>query len=55
MADALITLTSQKEPPLRFAAGADAVATLEHKGRDLLAQAHAHRELSSSLAHEDTR
>jgi|SRR5690242_20315510 len=24
------------------------------KGRDLLAQAHAHRELSSSLAHEDT-
>jgi NAD(P)-dependent dehydrogenase (short-subunit alcohol dehydrogenase family) len=55
LADALITLTSQKEPPLRFAAGADAVATLEHKGRDLLAQANAHRELSSSLAHEDTR
>ena len=54
LADALITLTSQEEPPLRFAAGADAVATLEHKGRDLLAQAHAHRELSSSLAHEDT-
>ena len=49
-----ITLTSQEEPPLRFAAGADAVATLEHKGRDLLAQAHAHRELSSSLAHKDT-
>ena len=55
LADALITLASQEEPPLRFAAGADAVATLEHKGRDLLAQAHAHRELSSSLAHEDTR
>ena len=55
LADALITLTSQEEPPLRFAAGADAVATLEHKGRDLLAQAHAHRELSGSLAHEDTR
>jgi len=54
LADALITLTSQEEPPLRFAAGADAVATLEHKGRDLLAQAHAHRELSSSLAHKDT-
>jgi NAD(P)-dependent dehydrogenase (short-subunit alcohol dehydrogenase family) len=54
LADALITLTSQEEPPLRFAAGADAVAALEHKGRDLLAQAHAHRELSSSLAHEDT-
>jgi len=55
LADALITLTSQEEPPLRFAAGADASATLEHKGRDLLAQAHAHRELSGSLAHEDTR
>jgi NAD(P)-dependent dehydrogenase (short-subunit alcohol dehydrogenase family) len=55
LADALITLASQEEPPLRFAAGADAVATLERKGRDLLAQAHAHRELSSSLAHEDTR
>jgi len=54
LADALITLTSQEEPPLRFAAGADAVAALEHKGRDLLAQAHAHRELSSSLAHKDT-
>jgi len=52
LADALITLASQEEPPLRFAAGADAVATLEHKGRDLLAQAHAHRELSSSLAHD---
>ena len=55
LADALITLASQEEPPLRFAAGADAVAALEHKGRDLLAQAHAHRELSGSLAHEDTR
>ena len=54
LADALITLTSQEDPPLRFAAGADAVATLEHKGRDLLAQAHAHRELSSSLAHKYT-
>ena len=54
LADALITLASQEEPPLRFAAGADAVTALEHKGRDLLAQAHAHRELSSSLAHKDT-
>ena len=54
LADALITLASQEEPPLRFAAGADAVAALEHKGRDLLAQAHAHRELSSNLAHKDT-
>jgi NAD(P)-dependent dehydrogenase (short-subunit alcohol dehydrogenase family) len=55
LADALIKLASRDEPPLRFAAGADAVATLEQKATDLLAQADAHRELSSSLAHEDTR
>jgi hypothetical protein len=41
------------EPPLRWAAGADAVGALEQKARDLLAQADAHRELSSSLAHAD--
>ena len=34
------------EPPLRFAAGADAVATFEQKANDLLAQADAYRELS---------
>ena len=43
---------SQDEPPLRWAAGADAVAAVEQKARDLLAQADAHRELSSSLAHD---
>ena len=41
-------------PPLRFAAGADAVVgTVEKKTKDLLAQAGAYRELSSSLAHDD--
>jgi len=54
LADALVTLADSKQPPLRFAAGADAVATVEQKGRDLLAQAGAHRELSSNLAHDDT-
>jgi len=53
LADALVTLADSKQPPLRFAAGADAVATVEQKGRDLLAQAGAHRELSSNLAHND--
>jgi len=53
LADALVTLADSKQPPLRFAAGADAVATVEQKGRDLLAQAGAHRELSSNLAHDD--
>jgi NAD(P)-dependent dehydrogenase (short-subunit alcohol dehydrogenase family) len=53
LADALVQLASQDEPPLRFAAGADAVGALEQKARDLLAQASAYRELSSSLAHDD--
>jgi hypothetical protein len=39
--------------PLRLAAGADAVQTLEQKARTLLDQADAHRELSPSLAHTD--
>jgi hypothetical protein len=50
LAGALIHLASQDEPPLRFVAGADAVATVEKKAKDLLAQADAHRELSSNLA-----
>ena len=41
------------EPPLRWAAGADALETFEQKAHDLLAQADAHRELSSSLARDD--
>jgi NAD(P)-dependent dehydrogenase (short-subunit alcohol dehydrogenase family) len=53
LAQALVQLASQDEPPLRFAAGADAVQVVEQKAKDLLAQADAHRELSSSLAHDD--
>ena len=52
LAKALVQLASQAEPPLRWPAGADAVATFEQKARELLAQANAHRELSSSLAHD---
>jgi NAD(P)-dependent dehydrogenase (short-subunit alcohol dehydrogenase family) len=51
LANALVQLAGQDEPPLRFAAGADAVATVEKKAKDLLAQVDAHRELSSSLSH----
>jgi hypothetical protein len=46
-------LVGLKEPPARFAAGADAVKTFEAKANTLLAQAQAHRELSASLAHDD--
>jgi NAD(P)-dependent dehydrogenase (short-subunit alcohol dehydrogenase family) len=53
LANALIQLASQDEPPLRWVAGADAIATVEHKAKDLLAQADAYRELSSNLAHDD--
>jgi hypothetical protein len=53
LADALVKLVALKEPPPRFAAGADAVQTFEAKANTLLAQAQAHRELSTSLAHDD--
>ena len=53
LAEALVRLAGQDEPPLRFAAGADAIATFEQKAKDLLAQADAYRELSSNLAHDD--
>src|SRR6266436_2259 len=53
LADALVQLASQDEPPLRFAAGADAVGAFEQKAKDLFAQADAYRELSSNLAHND--
>jgi NAD(P)-dependent dehydrogenase (short-subunit alcohol dehydrogenase family) len=53
LAEALIQLIDTGEPPLRWAAGADAVQTLEQKARTLLDQADTHRQLSSSLAHKD--
>ncbi len=53
LANALVQLASQDEPPLRFAAGADAMEVVEKKAEDLLAQVDAYRELSSSLAHDD--
>jgi NAD(P)-dependent dehydrogenase (short-subunit alcohol dehydrogenase family) len=54
LAGALIQLAGLDEPPLRFPAGADAVATLEQKARTLLAQAAAYRALSASLAYDNT-
>jgi NAD(P)-dependent dehydrogenase (short-subunit alcohol dehydrogenase family) len=53
LADALVHLATLEEPPLRFAAGSDAVAALKAKAAELLAQADAHPELSSHLAHDD--
>jgi NAD(P)-dependent dehydrogenase (short-subunit alcohol dehydrogenase family) len=53
LAAALVELAAQEDPPLRWVAGADAVQGVEQKAKDLLAQVAAHRELSSSLAHDD--
>jgi NAD(P)-dependent dehydrogenase (short-subunit alcohol dehydrogenase family) len=53
LADALVELAGLDEPPVRFAAGADAVATFEQKAKELIAQADAHRQLSASLAQDD--
>ena len=53
LADALVQVIALEEPPVRFAAGADAVDVFERKAQTLLDQANAHRELSSSLAHDD--
>ena len=53
LADALVDLAALEDPPLRFAAGSDAVAAFKAKAAELLAQADAHLELSSRLAHDD--
>jgi NAD(P)-dependent dehydrogenase (short-subunit alcohol dehydrogenase family) len=53
LAVALVTLAGEENPPLRWVAGADAIATVEQKAKELLAQADAYRELSSNLAHDD--
>ncbi len=52
LAQALIGLATSDQPPVRWVAGADAVAGVEQKAKDLLAQVDAYRGLSSSLAHD---
>ena len=55
LARGLVELADQPEPPLRWAAGADAVATLEQRAHDLIAQADAYRGASSLLADDAAR
>ena len=55
LAKGLIHLASHAEPPLRWIAGADAIAAVEQKAKLLLAQANAHRKLSSSLGFSDAK
>jgi NAD(P)-dependent dehydrogenase (short-subunit alcohol dehydrogenase family) len=53
LAAALLSVAQQENPPLRWVAGADAVAGIEQKAKELLTQIDAYRELSSNLAHDD--
>jgi NAD(P)-dependent dehydrogenase (short-subunit alcohol dehydrogenase family) len=53
LADALIQLAIHDQPPLRFPAGADAVAAFEQKAKDLCDQADGYRELSNGLDLKD--
>jgi len=53
LAAALVQLAGSDQPPVRWAAGADAVTAVEQKANTMLAQAAAHRDLSASLAHDD--
>jgi len=55
LAQALLTITDQARPPLRFIAGADAIATAEQVVATLKQQIDALRDLSSSLAFDEGR
>ena len=52
LAEALIKIASDKEPPKRWLAGADAIDTAEQKLSEFQRQIDAYRDLSSSLAFE---
>jgi NAD(P)-dependent dehydrogenase (short-subunit alcohol dehydrogenase family) len=52
LAQALLAVASQDEPPLRFVAGADAIEAVEAKAKQLLAQADASRNLGGDLAYD---
>jgi NAD(P)-dependent dehydrogenase (short-subunit alcohol dehydrogenase family) len=54
LARALVQLAGRDEPPLRWVAGADAMASVQEKARTLLAQVDAYHDLSRSLAFDST-
>ena len=54
LAQALITIVDASNPPRRFLAGADAVATAEQVAEQLQKETNAYRELSSSLAYDES-
>jgi NAD(P)-dependent dehydrogenase (short-subunit alcohol dehydrogenase family) len=50
LAQALLTIANEEQPPRRFLAGADAIPLAEQKVADLQRAINAHRDLSTSLA-----
>ena len=54
LAEALIKISNEKEPPKRWLAGADAIVIAEQKVSEFQKQINAYRDLSSSLALEET-
>jgi NAD(P)-dependent dehydrogenase (short-subunit alcohol dehydrogenase family) len=55
LAQALLTITDEAQPPFRFIAGADAIAQAEAKLAERQQQIDAHRDLSTSLALEEAQ
>ena len=53
LAQALLTIANEKQPPLRFLAGLDAVGLAEQVIEKLQKETNAYRQLSSSLAFDD--
>jgi len=53
LAQALLTIAEQEQPPFRFIAGADAIGVAEEKLTERQQQIDAYRDLSSSLAFDE--
>ncbi|WP_323704385.1 SDR family NAD(P)-dependent oxidoreductase [Mammaliicoccus sp. Dog046] len=53
LAKAIVDISNEEQPPLRFIAGEDAVEIVEKKISDFQSQLNAYRELSISLSHDD--
>jgi NAD(P)-dependent dehydrogenase (short-subunit alcohol dehydrogenase family) len=54
LAEALLTIADEEQPPRRFIAGADAIGLAERKVADLQQQIETFRDLSTSLALDET-
>jgi NAD(P)-dependent dehydrogenase (short-subunit alcohol dehydrogenase family) len=55
LAQALLTIADQEQPPFRFIAGADAIATAEQKVAERQQQIDAYRGLATSLALDEAK